>query len=179
MGRPAIDMTGQRYGFLRVVERADTKNKGARWRCLCDCGKEAVVRRSSLLAGQRSCGCLERYGWTMEEAARRNVKEGHVAHGHSQDRRHSRTYSSWHHMKQRCTNPNNHRYSDYGGRGIGVCDRWARFENFLTDMGERPEGLTLDRVDNEGHYEPGNCRWATRSEQDHNKRRRKRLQCAA
>ena len=75
-------------------------------------------------------------------------------------------------MKQRCTNVNNHRYGDYGGRGVSVCEHWGDFENFLADMGERPEGRTLDRTDNEGNYEPTNCRWATRSEQDHNKRRR-------
>lgn len=81
------------------------------------------------------------------------------------------TYRSWGSMIQRCCNPNNPRYPEWGGRGIKVCERWLSFENFLADMGERPEGLTLDRIDNEGHYEPGNCRWSTHREQRMNQRR--------
>lgn len=79
-------------------------------------------------------------------------------------------YRAWVHMRQRCNNPNNPGYLDYGGRGIRVCDRWNKFENFLTDMGERPEDRSLDRINNDGNYEPSNCRWATRKTQNNNKR---------
>jgi hypothetical protein len=83
----------------------------------------------------------------------------------------SDTYRSWHGMRQRCSDPKQENYKYYGGRGITVCDRWQSFENFLADMGERPEGTSIDRYpDNDGNYEPGNCRWATRSQQQHNKR---------
>ena len=82
----------------------------------------------------------------------------------------SREYRSWASMKQRCENPNHKRFSDWGGRGISVCDRWQRFENFISDMGPRPEGHSIDREDNDGNYEPGNCRWATRSQQQKNRR---------
>lgn len=80
------------------------------------------------------------------------------------------TYSSWADMVQRCTNPKRKRYADYGGRGIQVCDRWRKFENFLADMGPRPEGMELDRIENDGNYEPGNCRWSTPTTQSNNRR---------
>jgi len=95
-------------------------------------------------------------------------------HGHSpRNGKPSPTYTSWYAMKKRCQNPNCPAYKNYGSRGIKVCERWQDFENFLSDMGERPEGLTLDRIDNDGDYEPGNCRWATRKEQNQNQRDRK------
>lgn len=91
-------------------------------------------------------------------------------HGHRINGKPSRTYNSWANMIQRVTNPAHHRYPYYGGRGIEVCERWLKFENFWEDMGDRPEGTTLDRKDNDGNYEPGNCRWATAPEQNGNKR---------
>ena len=103
--------------------------------------------------------------------------QGVLRHGHNRRGKQSPTYNAWAHAIQRCTNPNYRRYDRYGGRGITVCERWrgpggVGFANFLDDMGERPPGLTLDRIDNDGNYEPGNCRWATWSEQASNKSRR-------
>lgn len=90
-------------------------------------------------------------------------------HGYSR----SKTYKSWQQMKDRCLNENHHAFKNYGARGIMIYERWMVFENFLDDMGERPEGKTLDRIDNNGHYEPGNCRWSTKKEQSQNRRNNK------
>ena len=100
---------------------------------------------------------------------------GNTRHGHAIRGKHSSTHQSWLDMTYRCTNPRSRNWNYYGGRGIVVCDRWRQFENFLADMGENPKGLQLDRIDNNGNYEPGNCRWATRSEQHRNKRNNRLL----
>jgi hypothetical protein len=129
---------------------------------LCSCGKE-VIRTSGNLNGKnktQSCGCIKR---------ERQI------HGHSANGIVSKTYRSWAAMIARCTNPNNNRYGYYAGRGIVVCERWTNsFPNFLADMGERPIGKSIDRINNDGNYEPGNCRWSTAIEQVHNRRPFKR-----
>lgn len=160
-GQNRIDLTGNRYGTLTVMGyavRTEMKSSASRsaWLCKCDCGAERIIQGDKLRAG-RSFSCFEC----------RNISQPHGKVG-------SRTYASWSAMKLRCLNRQYGRFADYGGRGITICDRWMKFENFLADMGERPEGATLDRIDNEGNYEPGNCRWATVAEQNRNQRARKR-----
>lgn len=133
--------------------------------CVCECGTRRQVVRSFLLRGlTTSCGCY----------LRENQVALRSSHGATANWSRTPTYRSWDAMTQRCTNPNNIGFADYGGRGIRVCERWRKFENFLADMGERPPGKTLDRFpDVDGNYEPNNCRWATAQEQQVAKRPRK------
>lgn len=143
---------GTRFGRLTVM-RIDR----SRWLCRCDCGNQCSVAYGALKRGNnRSCGCYHR-----ERLISDNTK-----HGHSN----SRTYHSWRAMMNRCYRVNQENYPRYGGRGITVCRRWHRFENFLKDMGVRPEGMTLDRKNNDRGYSKSNCRWATSSQQERNKR---------
>lgn len=151
------DLTGQRFGRLTVSRRDANSGNQPKWLCRCDCGGERIVFGVNLRFGRtNSCGCI--------------VVENNKAMSTGRQE-YMRAYRIWGGMKQRCLNSSHHAYPDYGGRGIGVCQRWAAdFGAFLEDMGDAPAGLTLDRIDNDRGYEPGNCRWATRKEQCRNKR---------
>jgi hypothetical protein len=131
------------------------------WVCRCDCGRVFKTPAVEVVRGNnKSCGCLKRLNDLLRN----------VTHGMSE----SRTWQSWKMMKQRCLNPKAINYQRYGGRGIKIAERWLSFENFLADMGERPANKTLDRIDNDGDYGPGNCRWATLEQQISTKTRRGR-----
>lgn len=183
------DVTGQRFGALTCLKFVGRSIDGAvKWLCHCDCGKDGVYFLNNLKRGHTvSCGCF-RQEISVERGRALGLKaKGHkysIRHGHSRtsEGKNSPTYLSWKGMISRTTNPNVHNFNNYGGRGISVCDRWRNsFENFLEDMGERPPGHTLDRVNNNGNYEPGNCRWATWKEQAINRRSKRKVEpkCAS
>jgi hypothetical protein len=158
------DLTGLKFGFYRVLERAESVSAHghARWLCQCACGAVKAVDGRHLRSGRaQSCGCRK-----AELIGRRARRHGHHING-----RPSPTYASWTAMMHRCTCPTAPDWKRYGGRGVSVTERWYLFENFLADMGIRPEGRTLDRhPDPAGNYEPGNVRWATVLEQRLNRR---------
>lgn len=150
----SVDLKGIRFGKLTAL-RQDHKDAARQivWECKCDCGRVHYSPAGQLRSGVvLSCGCSR------------------ATHGHTRGEGVSPTYKSWNSMRQRCENKSDPSYERYGGRGITVCARWASFENFLSDMGQRPQGKTLDRIDVNGNYEPSNCKWATPTQQQRNRR---------
>lgn len=154
--RRVQDISKKQFGRLTAMAYYREGLYVGKWECLCDCGSIVFVLTGNLIQGRtRSCGCLHR--------------DTRTKHGHSSRAATSPEYRSWASMLSRCTNPRNRRYARYGGRGIAVCDRWQDFQNFLADVGARPgPGYSIERVNNDGNYEPGNCRWATTAEQNRN-----------
>jgi len=159
-----VDLTGRRFGRLVVLYESEER-KGGRltWHCRCNCGNEVDIIGRNLTSGHtKSCGCYNR-----ERAA-----EVHTVHGMSRKRKQHPIYWTWRAMLQRCEKPNSKQYKDYGGRGIAVCDEWHDAQVFIgwALASGWQKGLTLDRIDNDGNYEPSNCHWVTRKENNRNKR---------
>lgn len=154
MGKPKLQLKGQIFTYLTVIEEAGSKNGRFLWKCLCKCGKEIIVDGSSLKSNHtKSCGC-----YSIETATKHGL-------------RHTRIYKIWNSLLQRCLNPKNTHYKYYGGRGIKVDKNWLSFENFYADMKEGyADNLTIERSDNNKDYNKSNCKWATMHEQSRNKR---------
>lgn len=152
-----LDITGQKFGRLKALKLSGKKGREWQWKCICDCGKKHVVSGSLLRSLKvKSCGCLR-----TDKSKTHNMSK-------------TRVYKIWSSMISRCTRESSVNYHRYGGRGISVCGRWLKFENFYEDMGD-DNGLSLDRRDNNGNYETGNCKWSTPKEQANNTRNNRML----
>lgn len=161
-------LTGNKYGRLTVIEDSGKRSKCRHiiWECICNCGNKCKLTTGQLQSGStQSCGCLKKEVDKKNGFVRGKLNIKHSMCG-------TREYITWINMKTRCYNSKEESYKNWGGRGIFVCRRWRNsFENFYKDMGDKPEGLSIDRINNNGPYGPWNCRWSTAKEQIHNNRR--------
>lgn len=159
---PRETLVGRKFGKLTLLELVTNSPQGIpAWRCICECGGNLIGREANILNGHtRSCGCINR------ERAKRGLSRKHGMAN-------TPTYFTWRSMKKRCLDPKSTGYKYYGGRGVTICHRWLAFENFLLDMGPRPNGTTIERRNTNGNYEPNNCYWATAKSQARNRRNNK------
>ena len=161
-GHNKLNLIGQKFTMLTVIDTAGVDSrKQSLFKCVCDCGTEKVVKGTLLRNGTtKSCGCLR-----VIEGRKAGLRS--AIHGLIK----TPTYRTWQGMKVRCTDPTNRKYRWYGAKGVTVCEKWMTFEGFLEDMGVRPDGMTLDRINPFGNYEPSNCRWADDATQRMNTRK--------
>jgi len=163
MGGKRKNLTGKIFGQLQTIDYSCSGKAGVagKWKCLCSCGNYTHVTVSNLERGYtKSCGCLHKK-LSSKRLTKRLTTHGMVG---------TSTYKIWERIKARCNNPNAMGYKHYGGRGIKLCKKWHKFENFLIDMKEKPKNLSIERINNSKGYSPENCKWATAKEQSRNKR---------